>query len=153
MNEVRFWDVVSLVNLPNGEVEGNTEAACGVLAKMSIEDIQCFEQILIEKLYALDTRAHASASLEEPNDFFSHDGFLYKRCFVVASGKEYFETVLQNPNKMPKDLAFELEELLYLPQNAYELKTGSKEFLPVTSKLSAETCSNSAGWAEGSEES
>jgi len=49
---------------------------------------------------------------------------------------------------MPKDLMLELEELLYLPQKAYELKTGGEEFLPVSSNLSAETGSNLKGWEE-----
>ncbi|MBA3994186.1 MAG: hypothetical protein C0469_11720 [Cyanobacteria bacterium DS2.3.42] len=148
MDESKFWDLLSLIKLPNEEDEGDVGAARAALAELSIEDIQRFEQILIEKLFALDTRVHAGESLENEEDFFSNDGFLYKRCYVVASGKEYFDDILLNPQRMPKDIMLTLEELLYLPQNAYELKTGDDEFLPVTSNLSPETGSNLQGWEE-----
>lgn len=151
MDETKFWEILALAELPSDDQEGDVERAREALSKLSIEDIQKFEVILSEKLYSLDTRAHAKGSLEGEDDFFSNDGFLYKRCYVVACGKEKYEDVLANPGNMPKDLMLEFEEVLYLPNSSYELKTGG-DMLPASQTVSAETGSNLAGWAQSTKD-
>jgi hypothetical protein len=74
------------------------------------------------------------------------DGFLYARCVVVANGKEFYEAVLKDPSKFPKNMEF--ESLLGLASGAYELKTG-KEF-EYSTGCSYESFSNPAGWREES---
>jgi hypothetical protein len=61
----------------------------------------------------------------------------------VANGREYFELVLRDPSRIPKDMEF--ESLLYVARNAYERKT-RKEW-DFASAVSYETFANEAGWA------
>jgi hypothetical protein len=112
---------------------------------MSVDDIKRFKDILTDKLYALDTEAHAREIGEEafqPGKYFSPDWFLYVRCCVVANGRVFFEKVLANPTEMPKDMEF--ESLLSVGPTAFERKTG--EEFDYVSALSYETFSNRNGW-------
>jgi hypothetical protein len=148
MDENHFWE---LINLLNWKKTGNDEAVIKPvvrkLSKFEIEDIYAFEEILAQKLYELDTEAHAREIGEDAyrndKDFFSVDSFLYSRCCVVANGKELFEVVRANPAEFPKDMEFEV--LLSIAPEAYELKTG-QEYDYLTS-VSYETFSNKEGWS------
>src|SRR5207248_2122881 len=105
-----------------------------------------FEERFAHLMYQLDTRAHASNigedSCDPESDYVSADGFVYARCVVVANGKEFYEQVLKDPTKMPKDMEF--ESLLGLASAAYELKTG--EQFEYSTGCSYESFSNPAGW-------
>lgn len=81
----------------------------------------------------------------DPDDgeqYASADDFLYSRCVVVANGKEFYESVVRDPQKAPQGLEF--EALLYLARAAYEEKTG-EEYDHAT-PLSWESFSNTEGW-------
>jgi hypothetical protein len=122
--------------------------AVAALAQMSVADIKRFEDTLADKLYALDTEAHAREIGEEafvPGKTFSVDWFLYERCAVVANGSRYYESVLADPTQMPKDMEF--EALLSVGSTAHERKTG--HHLDHVTPLSYETYSNEAGWRGG----
>ena len=147
MTEAAFWMIIALFDWSH---EGNDEAviepAVIELSKKSIDEIFQFEEILAQKLHALDNRAHAKEIGEESyineSEYFSPDSFLYSRCVVVANGQDLYTEVLSNPESFPKDMEF--ESLLYVGSSAYERKTG-KEYNHVTT-LSYETYSNIAGW-------
>ncbi len=156
IDESTFWKLIESLELVVYEdiTEADLEPICNALAEMSVEDIGKFEEILTEKLYALDSRAHAIAgidprlpSLPDGSEFISSDGFLYQRCYVVANGKQFYEEVLANPSKMPKGIQYEFESLLYVANGAYQQKTGEED-MPQTSELSYETGSNKKGWEE-----
>jgi hypothetical protein len=141
MDEDVFWRIIKLFNWKKlGDDDAVLEPAIKALSKMSIDDIKRFEDIMTEKLHALDSRAHAKAGMFD--DFFSDDGFLYQRCVVVANGKQVFEEILADPDQMPQDSEFEC--LLYLAGSAYERKTG--EEFDYSSPLSYESGHNEAGW-------
>jgi hypothetical protein len=147
MNEVVFWSIISLLNWSDsGDDELVIEPAIVALAKYTEQDIVQFEEILANKLYQLDTIAHARNIGEEgyvdENSYFSADWFLYSRCAVVANGQELYDSVLLQPKYFPKDIEF--ESLLLIGPEAYERKTGN-DFVHST-KLSYETFSNKAGW-------
>ena len=114
--------------------------AVEALAQHPASHIYLFEDILAEKLYALDTKAHARAAY--PKDSFSEDGFLYVRAAVVAQGKEKYKQILQGPAQINPDEDF--EPLLSLAALAYEQKTGSEFDYP--SPTSYETYANEASW-------
>ena len=121
--------------------------AIEALAKLPLEEISMFEELLSQKLYALDTKAHAQNIGEDSwseGKYFSGDWFLYARCCVVANGQELYELVLKDPTPFPKDIEF--EALLGLAWKAYEEKT-KQEFEGFDTSVSYETCSNEAGWA------
>lgn len=149
MNERVFWRIISLLNWDKtGDDDAVTKPAIDALAAMDCDAIFKFDDILAEKLYALDTRAHCKAcyagELDPDNgdDYISADDFLYSRCVVVANGEPFYQSVVKEPSRMPQGLEF--ESLLSLPREAFERKTG-EEYEHV-SPVSYETFQNAAGW-------
>ena len=140
LSETNFWRVIDSIDWSQASPEGQLRPAIAMLAAMPLASIYLFSDILSEKLFLLDTRAHGDACLQEGE--LSVDDFLYVRCGIVAEGRDYYEKILQNPSEMPHDLSF--EPLLNLADRAYQLKTGKKfEYFPANS---VETYSNAAGW-------
>lgn len=149
MNERTFWEIIALLDWDQtGDDDAVTEPAIHALAEMDREAIFKFDDILAEKLYALDTRAHCKACYageldpDSGDDYISADDFLYQRCAVVANGEEFYRSVVEDPSKMPQGLEF--EALLSLPFNAIEQKTG--EEYDHVSPLSYESFQNADGW-------
>lgn len=148
MNEEIFWEIISTFNWKKtGDDDAVLKPAIKRLVSMTIDDIYKFADILSEKLYMLDGIDYASNigeySYKGENEYFSVDYFLYVRCCVVANGKDFFNYVIANPEKMPKDLDF--EALLYLPLEAYNKKTKTEDYDYIT-KFDFETFSNAQGW-------
>lgn len=148
MNEAQFWAIIDLFDWKTRDSDAILAPAIKSLAQFTLKDIQTFHDILNEKLYALDARRFAeqlgsNRYTSDDSNYFSVDSFLYARCCVVANGRIFYEKVLQNPTKMPKEYTF--ESLLYLPRKAWQLKTGrdSYDYFPETW---SETFSNSDGW-------
>jgi hypothetical protein len=147
MAEDTFWSIIDRLDWNH---EGNDDKvlapAIEFLASVSRRDICRFRERFAFLHYQLDTRAHASNigeySYDEKSDYVSADGFLYARCVVVANGPKFYEAVLKDPRKMPKDMEF--ESLLYVAPKAYELKTG--EDFEYISGCSFESFSNYEGW-------
>lgn len=149
MDEKEFWRIIGLFNWKRtGDDDAVLKPAVRELAKASLKDIEAFEEILCQKLYALDTVAHArqigSDAYVDDKHYFSVDVFLYARCCVVANGEEFYEAVLSKPTEFPKDMEF--EALLELASTAYELNSGKSPAFFDTS-VSYETFSNQGGWA------
>ncbi|MCB9445995.1 MAG: DUF4240 domain-containing protein [Ardenticatenaceae bacterium] len=147
MNESKFWEIITMFDWDKtGDDEAVLEPAKNVLISLSNEEIFQFDEILAKKLFLLDTKQHAKNigvdAYRNEQEYFSPDAFLYARCVVVANGKEFFESIVENPQFFPPDLEF--EAILYLAQIAYEEKTGQEyQFTP---SINIETFSNETGW-------
>lgn len=144
-SEDHFWDTIKLLDWSNeGDDDMVVEPVIAYLANQPLSHIYRFSDILAEKLWQLDTRAHAQFLLDDPEEegYLSVDDFLYTRCAVVANGPDFYYKVLNDPTQMPKDLTF--EPLLYIAFNAYNRKTG-KRFI-AASAYNYETYSNKKGW-------
>ncbi len=147
MNEGLFWRIIGKLDWnKSGDDNAVVAPAVAVLTQMSVKDILQFQDILAEKLHALDGEQYARQigvyAYKDAGKPFSTDLFLYARCCVVANGREFFEQVLTDPRKMPKDIEF--EALLYVARLAYERKTG--EEYDYLTQIDFETFSNKAGW-------
>lgn len=147
MTENEFWSIIGMLDWDeSGDDEAVVEPVVDCLSKKSNEEIFQFEELLSQKLHALDTKAHAKEIGEDAyindKEYFSVDGFLYSRCVVVANGKELFQHILDNPKEFPKDMEF--EAILYVAQDAYEHKN-NKEWGYVSS-TDYETYKNTSGW-------
>lgn len=148
MSEAQFWKLIALLDWDRvGDDAAVVRPVVQALIKLPEKRIRDFDEILAEKLFALDTAKHARHVGEHawPDPGFSADGFLYSRCVVVANGKVVYERILADPSQMPKDMEF--EALLSMAWKAFEKKTG-KEYDRLT-RVIFETFSNKAGWAEG----
>lgn len=146
MNDAVFWRLIGLLNWKKlGDDDAVVAPLVKALSQMQVTDIEGFESLLAEKLYALDTREHARHSMEDgDSDYLSADLFLYTRSCVVANGKDFYEKVKADPRQMPVDADF--EPLLYVAGEAYAAKTG--EEFDFSAAIDYETGSNAAGWAE-----
>jgi hypothetical protein len=153
MNERVFWEIISLLAWENiGDDDAVIEPAIDALAAMDREDIFKFNDMLSEKLHALDTRAHCKACYageldpDDGDDYISADDFLYSRCVVVANGQDFYRSVVEDPSRMPQSLEF--EALLSLRDAAFEQKTGQP--YEHVSPVSYESFQNSVGWLPSS---
>ena len=149
MDSAQFWRIIDLLDWEgDGGDQAVLEPAIAALSELPQEEIAAFEELLSQKLFALDTLAHASNVGEDAyvdkSEYFSVDTLLYARCCVVANGEALYTSVLEHPSEFPKDVEF--EALLSLASAAYERKTGvaPEEF---ETSVSYETFSNEAGWA------
>lgn len=143
MDDACFWKLIAMFNWSRaGDDDAVMEPAVDALSRMSEDAIRMFADILSEKLWRLDTEAHAQPFISKhPKGRLSADDFLYVRCCVVANGQKVYEDVLAHPGKIP-DLAF--SGLLRLPYLAYQRKTGME--LGHISAYNYETYSNENGW-------
>jgi hypothetical protein len=147
LSEADFWDIIACFDWSDSEDDLMVTAkAAAILAEKTLRHIYEFQDLLAQKLFELDTKAHAQNAGENAwiskEEDFSADEFLYARCCVVANGKDFYQKVLQNPTLMPKDLTF--EGVLKLAHRAYRLKTGKIfRYVPNTN---IETFSNQKGW-------
>jgi predicted DNA-binding WGR domain protein len=147
MSDPVFWRIIGLFDWKKtGDDDEVLKPAVMALSQMTVEQIERFEDVLAEKLFSLDTEAHArnigEDSYSGDDKFFSVDLFLYARCVVVANGESYYANVLSHPADMPKDMEFEC--LLNLAGSAYQKKTGKE--LEHSAPVSYETFSNAPGW-------
>jgi Protein of unknown function (DUF4240) len=146
MSEDDFWiliDTIDQATLRKGEGY-DREAIQPLVEALSVrskDELEAFEDHLAQSLFALDGRRFADAAGASSN---SDDGFLYARCFVVASGRSAFNRTLADPKGMPKTLDEWCEPLLYAASWAWK-KTRQTEWEYSTS-VSYETGSNKALW-------
>ncbi len=148
MDDAQFWAIIDLLDWQQEDHEQILAPAVEALSKFSRVDIQAFHDLLNEKLYTLDGQRFAeqlgdNRYTSDENKHFSVDSFLYSRCGVVANGQNFFETVLHNPSRIPKEFTF--ESLLYLPNEAWLLKTGNDDY-DYFPEIWYETFSNPIGW-------
>ena len=144
MDDRTFWDLIAKIDgeaLRGGDEESALEGLQAALASAPLADIEGFEEMLAQKLYALDGQRFADAAGESGD---SDDGFLYARCFVVATGQARYEAVLRDPSEMPASIDDWCEGLLYVAQQAYEQATGKPWSFDAS--VSYETGSNEALW-------
>lgn len=147
MNEEKFWQLIQQIDrsaFDEGDMDGAVEPLVEALGDLPVKSIKEFEEVLAQKLYALDGKVFADHAGESGG---SGDGFLYARCYVVGCGKDTYDSVLADPTLMPNDLELWFEELLFVAAEAWAEKTGrdSDEWDAETS-VSYETGSNSAAW-------
>ena len=141
LDESIFWALIAQLDWTKTDNNMVIEPIVAALAHMPVANIYQFQDLLSEKLWKLDTHAHATVFTED-EDALSVDDFLYVRCGVVANGKDFYQKVLDTPNKMPLDITF--SPLLRIAKTAYERKTGKK--MTIVPAFNYETYSNQEGW-------
>jgi hypothetical protein len=146
LNEELFWPLIAQLN-PIADTEEETINRCvQQLAKLTVVQIQRFQESLAFKLYQLDTREHAKhiglGAFKDDNKHFSADNFLYARCATVAQGMNFYEQALKDPVRMLQNK--EMESILGIAEAAFEMRTGRE--MNYETGCSYETYSNADGW-------
>lgn len=148
MNEAAFWSLVSQIDvaaLDAGDEEGAVRPLERALAGLSEDEIEAFAELLARHLYDIDGQSYADNAGESAG---SDDGFLYARCYVVAKGRDYYQTVKGDPTQMPKSLDQWCESLLYAHRYAWaRLTRRDIDDCPIEPSISYETGSNRALWS------
>ena len=144
MDDATFWEITDSFDWSKlGDDHAVMRPAIDRLKKLTEADLQAFDEILAQKLYALDTKAHA-----DPTGFgtthASVDTFLYQRCVAVINGRDYYEKRLTHQEPLENDLHF--ESILHLTYLA-SIEMGLDDYFPDQS-VSYETFSNEAGWQD-----
>ena len=144
MDEPGFWKIMDQFDWKKSDNQAIAAPAIQALSQFSSAEIARFDDLLAEKLHALDGKTFALHSGKNwDGEHFSPDEFLYARCCAVANGRQFFEKLLANPALMPKNLTF--EPLLYLASKAWKMKTGEPNYSHVPGTW-VETYSNPNGW-------
>jgi hypothetical protein len=127
VTEHDFWRYISAIDrgaLRVGDEEGAVRPLQAALEKLPAKDLEAFEDLLARKLHDLDGEVFAKNAGDSGR---SDDGFLYARCYVVASGREHYEEVRSDPRKMPKSMEQWCEALLFAHVRAWAEATGRDE--------------------------
>ena len=147
MTEETFWSLIARLDWRKRDPRAVVRPLIEALTELPVEDIREFDEILAEKLYALDTVEHArhigTWAYKSRNEVFLSDAFLYARLMAVAKGRAFYERAAADPRRMPQDEEFEF--LLSAGWNAFEAKTGQE--YDRRTRLGYETFSNREGWA------
>lgn len=149
LGETGFWALIEQLDWSKtGQDDAVIAPVVATLGKAPLRHIYDFKDILSQKLYRLDTAAHAKeigeGAFNPGKDDFSPDGFLFARCCAVANGQKIYEAICQDPTLMPKDLEF--APLLRVAQEAHRRAQGTAlQYMPA---YPIETFSNKQGWAE-----
>jgi hypothetical protein len=108
MNDERFWNIIEaawLLVQPEHRIQAATanppDDHFGVLPNALLkelrglpgEDVEAFAITFRHKLYELDSEAFARHSP------FGDDGVMDARAFVIGMGREYYETVREDPTR------------------------------------------------------
>jgi len=147
MDTEEFWKLVSLIDkdaLEECDEEEALEPVFEALSSKAVSEVDQFQELLSQVLYAIDGQKWLDESGESSN---SGDGFLYARCYVVAMGKDYYIKVLNDPTLMPKSSDQWAESLLYVAGQAWAEITGNdEENYDRDTSVSYESFSNKAQW-------
>ncbi len=148
MTQEEFWQLIKLVDqdaLEQQDEEAALAALEAALADKSIPEIESFYTHLAHALYDIDGETYADNAGDSGG---SDDAFLYARCYVVARGRDFYNSVKGDPGKMPQTIEQWCESLLYVAPNAWGRITGSEpnewEFYP---DVSFETGYNTSQWS------
>jgi hypothetical protein len=99
MDDATFWKFMGFVDhklVDQGHDQAGVESLTSALARLPIQEIESFEEVLAHKLFALDGQAYADHAGQSGQ---SGDGFLYIRCYVVSRGESFYREVLVNPER------------------------------------------------------
>ncbi len=133
MDVDRFWQLIEESRQEAGDCEEQARILSNRLELLTPEEIVSFETYLDARMresYRWDIWAVAYII----NGGCSDDGFDYFRGWLIAQGRDFFELVLQTPERAGEgvpagaehDYDHECESMLYIAHEAYERRTGQK---------------------------
>ena len=129
MKDEQFWALIDKIDWSQSQDEAKLQPVIEALSKLPVIKIYQFSESLAGLLNQLDGPEFIRPLEEDPSGY-SADTFLYARCFVVAKGRDFYESVLSKTTPLPTKY---LEPLLYVASQAYEQQTGKKySYIPST---------------------
>jgi hypothetical protein len=147
LSEAVFWELINLLDWSKtGNDDAVIEPLVTVLSKGSLRHLYDFKDILAQKLYLIDTFAHAqnigAGAFRLDFEDFSEDAFLFSRCCAVVNGQKMYNKIRKSPDLMPRDTEF--APVLRVANEAHKRMKGT--VLRFVTAYSIETFSNISGW-------
>ena len=145
MTENQFWEILDRLDwTQEGDDARVLQPVVRAIVDLPDEEIFEFDNLLARKLHDLDNRELA-LKLYGKWENFSEDRFLCNRCVAVVNGREYYEAILAQREKLDPDMGF--EAILYVAEEAWDQKhpdkTGEYPHVP---EPDYESGSNTALW-------
>lgn len=142
MNEQLFWQLIDEAKAKTTNVEDQAEELVQILIKRTVKEIIGFQKVFETQLEALcEAKLFAAAYYimaidEEEEEDEEDDRFSYFCAWLIAQGKEVTQKAIENPDSLADILTVnedgecicECEMMLYVADNAYEMKTGNEDF-------------------------
>ena len=133
MDVDRFWQLIEESRQEAGDCEEQAKVLTERLELLMPEEIVSFQMHLhgrMRESYRHDIWAVAYII----NGGCSDDGFDYFRGWLIARGRDFFETVMRTPERVGEgvpagaehDYDHECESMLYVAHKAHESKTGQE---------------------------
>ncbi len=142
MNDQLFWQLIAEAKEKTNDVEAQVEALVQILMKRPVKEIIGFQKIFEQKLESMcEAKLFAAAYYimaidEEEENESDDDRFSYFCAWLLAQGQEIVEKAIADPDSLADILEVndegecicECEMMLYVADNAYEMKTGDEDF-------------------------
>lgn len=142
METAQFWALIDKIDFTSSNDPAKLKPLVKALTQLSISEILQFAERLADLLSQLDGPDFIKPLKAEASGY-SADTFLYARCFAIAQGQEFYESVLSKTAPLPTKY---FEVLLTAPSQAYEQKTGEKySYVP---SINYESFFNQNLWGE-----
>lgn len=121
MTKNEFWKIIDLIDravLLKGDEDISVHPILDHLLTLPEEEIRKFDEILHQYLQRMDKPIYIQEAVAWGH---SDDGYLYARCWVIALGREHYNSVIYDPTLMPKESEEWCELLLYCATQALEI--------------------------------
>ncbi len=135
MKEERFWAIIDATLPLADDPVRQKQALVAALKKMKPDDIAAFQAAFtetVDRAYTWDLWGAAYVI----HGGCSDDGFEYFRRWLVSKGREVFETVVNDPERLAKmelepgpDGGFQFEEFGYAGMEAWEAAGGQGKLM------------------------
>jgi hypothetical protein len=143
LTEENFWCIIeeSKSNSPK-DFNSQMEYLTRKLSKLSNEEIIGFEKRLREKMIELWNYNVKSLYQIILGNYFSTDGFIYFRLWIISNGKDFFYKSINDTDnlseKISKSYDGDGEALLIVADNAFKIKNGNEKIEKLPRDLSLE---------------
>jgi len=133
IDEDSFWQIMEDSKEASNNAEKQSELIHDGLLTTSESEIAAFGR-LFNKLHSEAYTSDLWAIGFTLNGGCSDDAFTYFRCWVVMQGKEFYTTMMGNPEDIVDQLDLndelynECESMLYVTKDAYEEKSGKDDY-------------------------
>jgi hypothetical protein len=142
--EARFWSRIGSAweGVAGRDLDAFLANLEALSADLPAEELTDLDRVMERKLYDLD-RADVHAVIDG-----SSDKFLYRRGYIVALGRDYYEAANANPENAALDAEDDgsCEEMCYFFAHLRERRFG--DWPDTGSGISRESGSNEAGWPD-----
>lgn len=130
LDDERFWELIDMSKreYPNN-FNSQMECLTKILSNLSDEEIIDFERRIREKMIELWNYNVKSLYQIIYGNYFSTDGFIYFRFWIISNGKDFFIKSIYETDNLSEDI-FKTEDgemLLVVADNAFKIKNMNRK--------------------------